>query len=183
MSAGAGRTYRPRHAGVSAQPGGTSSIKPKRDPAWFANDQHVVDRLRAVPALDQHGHFVVVTYKRREIARAGTASAAARPHQPKQSHRLGHALQRVSAALLGDEQAGEIIRHLDEAASRLTSKRGDNRFDFGVVMNRRCDRRDLEWQPRCCTLQIFELAAPGDVIAGRQVDVLLVATACRASAT
>jgi hypothetical protein len=35
------------------------------------------------------------------------------------------------------------IRHHDEAASGLMSKRGDDRFDFGVVMNRRYDRITL----------------------------------------
>ena len=38
----------------------------------------------------------------------------------------------------------ERIRHDDEAASQLAPKADDGRFDFGVVMNGRNDRHDLE---------------------------------------
>jgi hypothetical protein len=36
------------------------------------------------------------------------------------------------------------IRYDDEAASRLAPKRGYDRFDFGIAMNRRNDGRHLE---------------------------------------
>ena len=38
----------------------------------------------------------------------------------------------------------ETIRHDDEAASRLASKRGHDRFDFGVAVNGRYDRHHFE---------------------------------------
>ena len=39
------------------------------------------------------------------------ASAAACPHQPEQRHRLRHAFEFVAAALLGDEQTGDLALH------------------------------------------------------------------------
>jgi hypothetical protein len=34
----------------------------------------------------------------------------------------------------------EAVGHSDETAALLTSEHGDDRLDFGVVTNRRCDR-------------------------------------------
>jgi hypothetical protein len=96
----------------------------------LANDQHklAVALTRPLPAPHQHRYFLVAAHQRREITRAGTASAAACPHQPKQSHRLRYALQRVTAALLGDKQAGDLALH---------PRRDQNRARFGQRLNPR----------------------------------------------
>ena len=38
-------------------------------------------------------------------------SATARPHDPIEDYRLGHAFEFVAAALLGDEQASDLALH------------------------------------------------------------------------
>ena len=64
------------------------------------------------------------------MALSGAASAAARPHKPEQRHRLRHAFEFMAAALLGDEQAGNLALHprrYDDRAwlsQRLRSCRG-----------------------------------------------------------
>jgi hypothetical protein len=52
---------------------------------------------------------------------AGAASAAARANEPEESRRLGDSLERVSAALLDHEQAGDLALDLcgDQHPARL----------------------------------------------------------------
>ena len=45
------------------------------------------------------------------MALPGAASAAARPNEPEQRHRLRHAFEFMAAALLGDEQACDLPLH------------------------------------------------------------------------
>jgi hypothetical protein len=40
------------------------------------------------------------------------ASATTRPHNPEYRHRLRHAFKFMAAALLGDEQTGDLALHL-----------------------------------------------------------------------
>jgi hypothetical protein len=47
------------------------------------------------------------------MALARAASAAARPYKPKQRHRLRYAFEFMTAALLGDKQAGDLALNLD----------------------------------------------------------------------
>ena len=77
------------------------------------DDQHqlAVALPRSLPAPHQHRDFLVATDQRREMALPGTASAAARPHQSEQRHRLRHAFEFMAAALLGDEQARDLALH------------------------------------------------------------------------
>src|SRR6516165_9945656 len=63
---------------------------------------------RPLPAPHQHGDFLVATHQRRETALPCATTAAARPHEAEQRHRLRHALEFVAAALLGDKQAGDL---------------------------------------------------------------------------
>ena len=79
----------------------------------LADDQHqlAVALPRPLPAPHQHGDFLVATDERREMALPRAASAAARPHEPEQRHRLRHALEFMAAALLGDEQTGDLALH------------------------------------------------------------------------
>ena len=102
----------------------------------LAHDHHqlAVALPRPFPAPHQHRRFVVAADQRREITRAGTPSAAACPNEPEQSHRLGHALERMRAALLGDEQSGALALH----------PRGDqNRARFGQRLHPRGDVGDI----------------------------------------
>src|SRR5262249_13628528 len=56
-------------------------------------------------------HFLLATNEGRKLTHAGAASAAARADEPEQRRRLGHSLERMRAALLGDEEAGDLARH------------------------------------------------------------------------
>jgi len=102
----------------------------------LANDLHqlAVALTRPLPAPHQHCDFLVAADQRREIARPRAASAAARPHQPEQSHRLGHAFEFMAAALLGDEQASDLALHprRDHDRARL-GERLHPRRDVGGV--------------------------------------------------
>ena len=66
------------------------------------------------------------------MALSSAASAAARPHQPKQRHRLRHALEFMAAALLGDEQTGDLALH---------PRRDHDRTRFGQRLRPRRDIR------------------------------------------
>jgi hypothetical protein len=98
----------------------------------LADDHHqlAVAPTRPLPAPHQHAHFVVAADQRRKLARAGAASAAARANEPEQSHRLGHALERVPAALLGDEQPSGLALH---------PRGDDNRTRLGQGLRSRRD--------------------------------------------
>ena len=104
--------------------------------ARLADDQHqlAVALPRPLPAPHQHRDFLVAADQRREIALRRAASAAARAHQPEQRHRLGHALERVRAALLGDEQAGDLALH---------PRRDQNRARLGQRLHPRRDVGDV----------------------------------------
>ena len=119
----------------------------------LADDQHQLALAlpRPLPAPHQHGDFLVATDERREMALPGTASAAARPHEPEQRHRLGHAFEFVAAALLGDKQAGDLAlhprRHNDRAwlCQRLHSRRNVGRI--AVNLARRIDHYRAGFDP------------------------------------
>ena len=87
--------------------------QPRLAQARLANDQHQlpVAPPRTLPAPQQHGELLVTTDQRRETALPRAASDTARPHQAEQGHRLRHAAESVTAALLGDEQAGDLPQH------------------------------------------------------------------------
>ena len=122
--------------GVSPQPGMKFLDQAGFAEPRLADDQHqlAVALPRPLPAPHQHRHFVVAADERREIARAGAAPAAARADEPEQSHRLGHALERVRAALFGDEQPGDLALHPrgDQNRARL-GQRLHPRRDIGDV--------------------------------------------------
>jgi hypothetical protein len=89
---------------------------------------------RPIPAPHQHGDFLVAADKRREMALPSAAPAAARAHDPEQFHRLGHAFEFIAAALLGNEQAGDLA---------LYSGRGHDRTGLGQSLRARCDVRHV----------------------------------------
>jgi hypothetical protein len=66
---------------------------------------------RPLPAPHQHAEFFFATYEGGEVALSGAAATAACPHNPVQRHRLGHALEFMVAALLGDEQSSDLALH------------------------------------------------------------------------
>ena len=82
---------------------------------------------------------------------AGAAAAAARAHEPEQRRRLGHALERVRAALLRDEQAGDLALHprRDQHRARLGQRLHPRRDvgDVAVNLARRIDHRRTGFQP------------------------------------
>ena len=90
----------------------------------LANDHHqlTVALTRPFPAPQQHRHFIVAADKRGEIALTGTASAAARPHQAEQRGWLGHALERLGAAVFRHKQSRDLALH---------PRRDQNRARFG----------------------------------------------------
>ena len=71
------------------------------------------------------------------------ASAAARPHEAEQRHRLRHAFEFVAAALLGDEQPGDLPLHprRDHDRARL-GQRLHARRDVGRVAENLARRID-----------------------------------------
>ena len=79
------------------------------------------------------------------------ASAAARPHQPEQRRRLGHALERVGAALLGDKQTGDLALHSrrDHDRARLGQRLHPRRDigDVAVNLARRIDHHRAGFDP------------------------------------
>jgi hypothetical protein len=83
---------------------------------------------RALPAPHQHRHFLVATDERRQVALSRATSTAARPHQAEQSCGLGHTLQRVGAALLSNEEPGDLALH---------PRRDQNRAGFGERLHPR----------------------------------------------
>src|SRR5262249_8272800 len=76
----------------------------------LANNQHQLPlaSTRALPASNQHGNLFLATDQGREMALPRAASAAACPNDPVQRHWLRHAFEFVTAALLGDKQAGDL---------------------------------------------------------------------------
>ena len=127
--------------------------QPRLAQARLANDQHQlpVALPRPLPAPHQHGDFLVATDQRREMALPRAASATARPHEPEQRHRLRHAFEFVAAALLGDEQAGDLAlhprRHHDRArlGQRLRPRRDVRRVAENLA--RRIDHHRPAFDP------------------------------------
>jgi len=76
----------------------------------LANDQHELAATlpRPLPAPLQHADFLVATHEGGEVALPGATATAARPNDPEQRHVLGHALEFMAAALLDDEQPGDL---------------------------------------------------------------------------
>ena len=105
----------------------------------LADDQHqlAVALPRPLPAPHQHGDFLVATDERREMALPGAASAAARPDDPEQRHRLRHAFEFMAAALLGDEQTGDLALHprRDHDRTRLGQRLRPRRYVRHVAEN------------------------------------------------
>ena len=125
--------------GVSREPDMKLLDQARFAESRLADDHHqlAIALPRPLPAPHQHRRFVVAADQRREIARAGAASAAARAHQPEQSHRLRHALERVRAALLGDEQSGDLALHprRDQDRTRLGQRLHPRRDVRRVAVN------------------------------------------------
>ena len=88
--------------------------QPRLAEARLADDLHELPLAgpRALPAPQQHRDLFVAADQRRQRALPGAPSAAARAHDPIELRRLGHALQRLRAAILGDEQPGDLPLHL-----------------------------------------------------------------------
>ena len=136
-----------------AQPGMKFLDQARLAEPRLADDQHQlpVALPRPLPAPHQHGDFLVATHERREMALPRAASAAARPHEPEQRHRLRHAFEFVAAALLGDEQAGDLTlhprRHHDRArlCQRLHPRRDVGRV--AVNLARRIDHYRADFDP------------------------------------
>ena len=99
----------------------------------LAHDDHqlTVALPRSLPAPHQHRDLFLATYQRREMALPCAASGAACPNDPIKRHRLCHALQFMAAALLGDEQPGDLA---------LNPRRHHNGTRIG---QRLCSRRSL----------------------------------------
>ena len=103
---------------------------------WLANDHHqlAIALARPLPAPQQHRHFVVAADQRREIALPGAPTAAARANEPEQRRRLGHALERVGAAVFCHKQSGDLPLHArsDQNRARL-GQRLHPRRDIGDI--------------------------------------------------
>ena len=80
--------------------------------------------LRPLPAPQQHRHFLLATDAGRKLTHAGAASATARANEPEQRRWLGHAIERMRAALLGNEEAGDLALHPrgDQNRARLSQR-------------------------------------------------------------
>ena len=119
----------------------------------LADDHHqlAVALPRPLPAPQQHRHFVVAADERREIALRRAAAAAARPHQPEQRRRLGHALERMRAALFRDEQPGDLALHprRDQHRAGLGQRldAGRDVGDVAVNLAGRIDHRRPGFEP------------------------------------
>ena len=78
--------------------------------ARFADNLHELALAlpRALPAPQQHRDFLLAPDQRRQRALPGAPPAAARAHDAVEHRRLRHALQRLRAAILGDEQPRDL---------------------------------------------------------------------------
>jgi hypothetical protein len=96
-----------------AQPGTKLLDQARLTKAWFADNHYQlpVALPRALPAPHQHAEFFFAAYEQRQMALSDAASAATRPDDPEQRHRLGHAFEFMSAAFLGDEQPSDLALH------------------------------------------------------------------------
>jgi hypothetical protein len=81
--------------------------------ARFADDQHQLSVAlpSPLPAPHQRRHFVFAANERGKLPALRAAAAAARPNEPIERRRLGHALEGVGAALLGDKEPGDLALH------------------------------------------------------------------------
>jgi hypothetical protein len=115
------------------------------------HDQLAVALPRPFPAPQQHRHFVVAADQRREIALRRAAAAAAGADELEQHRRLRHALERVSAALLGDKQSGDLALHprRDQHRARLGQRLHPRRDigDVAVNLARRIHHRRPGFEP------------------------------------
>ena len=142
--------------GVSREPGMKFLDQARFTQARLADDQHqlAVTLPRPLPAPHQHGDFLVAADERREMALPGAASAAAGTNEPEQHHRLRHALERMCAALLGDEQAGDLALHprRDHDRARLGQRLHPRRDvgDIAVNLARRIDHHRAGFEADAC---------------------------------
>ena len=79
--------------------------------------------LRALPAPQQHRQLLLAPDQWRQGALPGAPAAAAGACDPKQRHRLRHALQHVGAAILGDEQPRNLPPDLCRGPDRSGLRR------------------------------------------------------------
>jgi hypothetical protein len=95
----------------------------------LANDQCQLPIALAcsLPAPHQYGDLLVATDEWREMALSSAAAPTTRPHDAKESDRLRYALERMSAAFLGDEQPGDLA---------LKSRRDHDRAGLGSTCSR-----------------------------------------------
>ena len=152
------------------------------------HDELALALARALPAPEQHRHLVVAADERRQRPCAGPAAGAARAHDPKERRRLGHAFERMRAAILGDEQAGDLTldARRDQHRSRLGERlhpRGDiGRVteDFAVRIDH--DRPGFDADPgdelraaraRIVAVQLGERSLDGERGANRALGIVL----------
>ena len=146
-----------------AQPGVKFLDQARFAQAGLADDQHQlpVALPRPLPAPHQHGDFLVAADERREMALPRAASAAARPHEPEQRHRLRHAFEFVAAALLGDEQAGDLALHprRDHDRARLGQRLHPRRDVRRIAVNlaRRIDHHRPQFR---CAMRAASAGLP-----------------------
>ena len=108
--------------------------------ARLTNNQHQLPvALPCPPPAPEHRHFFLTADEWREMALSSAAPSAAHPHQPEQCNRLRHTFEFMAAALLGDEQTGDLALHSrrDHDRARL-GQRLRPRRDVGNVAARLC---------------------------------------------
>ena len=84
--------------------------EPRLADAGLADDEHELALASRAPAPSAGARGRAPPRARRAgvRARAPTRRAAARAHDAKERHRLGHAFERMRAAVLGDKQPGGL---------------------------------------------------------------------------
>ena len=107
---------RPLDPGVRrlAEPGVKLLDQPRLAEARLADDQHelTLALARALPAPAEQIEFLLAPDERRQRARAAASAAAARANDAIERDRLRYALEFVRAAVLGDEQPGDLPLHV-----------------------------------------------------------------------
>jgi hypothetical protein len=84
-------------------------------------------RISVSPTVDSSARARRRIGEARKLTHAGAASGAARADEPEQRRRLGDSLKRMRAALLGDEEAGDLA---------LRPRGDQNRAELGEPRNR-----------------------------------------------
>ena len=110
--------------------------QPRLADARLADDERKLafPGTRALPAPAEKLQLLFAADKRRESARPAAPAAAARAHDAEERHGRRHALERMRALVLGDEQAGGLALH----------GRGDeHRPGLGCTLHTRRDVRRI----------------------------------------